>query len=317
MEKAKAKELVITAGKEISHSGLIARTWGNVSCRTDSNHFVITASGRNYMTLTPDEVIEVDLETAGYEGDIKPSSERRLHREIYRLKPDVGFVIHTHQSNASAISAMGEDRIRFDREYEGIGWHVLVADYGLPGSKKLCANTAKAATLARGNAVIMKNHGAICFGRDYDEAFNIAMTLEEACGNYLEEMGVPAWKQGESHYDGELWNDDPAIMKFIETGKVLRPYLDDFAQLVGPGLAVTGYDEKKIEKAISAGKPMLVRGKGALCAAVRDNDREAISLVTEKNCRAALASIGVKPLNTIEARLMRAVYLKKYSKLSE
>lgn len=317
MEKNKAKESVIKAGKEILNSGLIARTWGNVSCRSDDEHFVITASGRNYQTLTPDEVIEVDLETADYEGDIKPSSERRLHRAIYRLKPDVNFVIHTHQSNASAIAAAGKDKIRFGREYEGLGWGVLIAEYGLPGTKKLCQNTAWAASLARGNAVIMRNHGAICFGRDYEEAFDTALTLEEACGNYLENHGIPRWKQGENHYDGDLWNDDPAIMRYIESGRELKPYLDDFAQLVGPYLRITDDNEEKISEALKSGRPLLVRGRGALCSAGSAGDREAISLVIEKNCRAALASSGAEPLNAAEARLMRTIYLKKYSKLSE
>ena len=62
MELTEAKKQVIKAGIELSQSGLIARTWGNVSCRTDEEHFVITASGRNYLTLTEEEVIEVNME---------------------------------------------------------------------------------------------------------------------------------------------------------------------------------------------------------------------------------------------------------------
>ena len=128
MELLEAKKQVIKAGIELSQSGLIARTWGNVSCRVDEGHFVITASGRNYLTLTEDEVIEIDMETGEYEGDIKPSSEKKLHREVYRLKPDANFVIHTHQSNASAVAAMGLKGIKLDKKYPGIGNYVLCAD---------------------------------------------------------------------------------------------------------------------------------------------------------------------------------------------
>ena len=85
MELSNAKEKVIKAGRELSRSGLIARTWGNVSCRTGEDTFVITASGRDYMTLTPREIIEVKLSDLSYEGDIKPSSELKAHREIYML----------------------------------------------------------------------------------------------------------------------------------------------------------------------------------------------------------------------------------------
>ena len=103
-------------------------------------------------------------------------------------------------------------------------------------------------------------------------------------------------------------------MKFMEVRNVLKPYLDDFAQLVGTKLVVVDDDEKVINKAISEGRPLLVRGRGALCAASVDSDKEAISLVIEKNCRAALAALGSKPINPVECYLMRQFYLKKYSK---
>ncbi len=322
MDIIKAKEQVIRAGKELSQSGLIARTWGNVSCRTAEDEFAITASGRNYLTLTPDEVIQIKMEDLSYEGEIKPSSEKKLHKEIYRIKGEAGFVIHTHQNNASAVSAMGLDKIVFEKEYEGLGKSVICADYGLPGSKKLCKNTAAAVAASEGKAVIMRSHGAVCYGRDYEEAFKIAHNLEEACGDYLESIGVPSWKLGEEPAKAEgdntyLWNSNPAIMKFMEVRNVLKPYLDDFAQLAGTKLKVIEEDEAVIEKAIAEGTPLLVRGKGALCAAAKQTDAEALSIVIEKNCRAALAAIGKKPINPVESFIMRQVYLNKYSKLSK
>lgn len=317
MEISKAKEQVIKAGIELSRSGLIARTWGNVSCRTDDNHFVITASGRNYLTLTPDEVIEVDIENLEYESDIKPSSEKKVHREIYRLKKDANFVIHTHQSNASAVASMGLKGIKLDREYPGIGSFVLCAEYGLPGTKKLCRNTAETVSEYDGQAVLMANHGAVCYGKSYDEAFQIAHDLEEACGRYLESIGVPPCKEqsfGSAEENEPLWNDSPVIMKFMEARDVLKPYLDDFAQMAGSGLKVVDYNEKTIAKAIKNGKPLLVRGKGALCASEERSDAEALFMVIEKNCRAALAALGAEPIAPWECMLMRQVYLRKYSK---
>ena len=327
MELSEAKKQVIKAGIELSQSGLIARTWGNVSCRTDDDHFVITASGRNYLTLTEDEVIEVNMSDCEYEGEIKPSSEKKLHREVYRLKPNANFVIHTHQSNASAVAAMGLPGIKLDKEYPGIGSFVLVADYGLPGTKKLCKNTAEAVNEYDAKAVIMSNHGALCYGEDYEEAFAVARTLEEACGKFLESIGVPAWKE-DSEINAyacdeaePIWNESPAVMKYMEVRDVLKPHLDDFAQLAGTGLKIIDKDDKKadkaIEKALAEGSPLLVRGKGALCAAKERGDAEALSIVIEKNCRAALAALGSKPINHLECMLMRQIYLKKYSKQSK
>lgn len=325
MEMIKAKEQVIKAGVELSKSGLIARTWGNVSCRTGADEFVITASGRDYMTLTQEEVIPVRITDLSYTGEIKPSSEMKVHKEIYKLRANAEFVIHTHQSNASAVAAMGLDEIKLDREYPGIGDRIICAGYGLPGTKKLCRNTAAAVRAAEGNAVIMSNHGAVCYGRDYDEAFETAYVLEEACGRYLENIGVQPWKLTEQPDDlyrqttqnAELWNTSTVIMKYMEIRGKLKPYLDDFAQLIGMELEVVSYDEKRIRKAVRRNKPLLVRGRGALCAAETEDDIEAVSMVIEKNCRAALAALGVTPINRTESMFMRQMYLRKYSKLKK
>ena len=79
MDIMEAKQLVIKAGIEVVEYGLIARTWGNISCRVDDKRFVITPSGRPYETLTPDEIVVVNIDDCSYEGDIKPSSEKGIH----------------------------------------------------------------------------------------------------------------------------------------------------------------------------------------------------------------------------------------------
>ena len=90
-----AKKLVVEAGKKLLETGLIARTWGNVSARISDTQFVITPSGRAYDTLTPEEVVVVNIDDCSHEGDIKPSSEKWIHAEAYKHHPLVNFVIHT------------------------------------------------------------------------------------------------------------------------------------------------------------------------------------------------------------------------------
>ena len=89
-----AKKLVVEAGKKLLETGLIARTWGNVSARISDTQFVITPSGRAYDTLTPDEVVVVNIDDCSHEGDIKPSSEKGIHADAYKHHPLVNFVIH-------------------------------------------------------------------------------------------------------------------------------------------------------------------------------------------------------------------------------
>ena len=183
MNEREAKQKVVYAGKRLVESGLIARTWGNVSCRISDSHFVITPSGRDYLTLTPEEIVTVSISDLSYVGSIKPSSEKGIHAEIYKQKPNINFVIHTHQENASVLSAMGLDSISTDSAI--LGNEIICASYALPGTKKLRRNVSEALSRSKGNALIMKNHGAICFGKDDEQTFQVASSLEDACKNFI------------------------------------------------------------------------------------------------------------------------------------
>lgn len=180
-----AKETVVLAGRKLVSSGLIARTWGNISCRISNSHFVITPSGRDYLSLTPDEIVEVAIADLRYGGSIKPSSEKGVHADVYRLHPEACFVIHTHQDHASAVSVLGLDSINVSKDFPSLGGKVICAAYGLPGTKKLRGNVSKALEHSSGNAVIMKHHGALCFGANEQEAFQAAYELEEACRRFI------------------------------------------------------------------------------------------------------------------------------------
>ena len=186
MDIQKAKEIVVEAGKQLVSSGLIARTWGNVSCRIDDKTFVITPSGRAYETLTPDEVVLVNMEDLTYEGDIKPSSEKGIHASCYLLRPDCNFVIHTHQMNASIVSAIGCDINNIEGySKEIVGDNIPVATYGLSGTGKLRKAVVKAIERTDSKAVIMRHHGAVCLGTDYDDAFKVANEVEKVCEQYV------------------------------------------------------------------------------------------------------------------------------------
>ncbi|MGN1161856.1 MAG: class II aldolase/adducin family protein, partial [Candidatus Fimenecus sp.] len=186
MEIMQAKELVIKAGNELVASGLIARTWGNISCRISDTQFVITPSGRAYETLTPEEIVLVNIEDLEYEGEIKPSSEKGIHAACYKLRPEVNFVIHTHQINASIVSALGMDINNVEGENaQVIGNNVPIASYGLPGTSKLRKGVIDAITRSDSKAAIMAHHGAVCMGVDYDDAFNVATRLEDVCEKYV------------------------------------------------------------------------------------------------------------------------------------
>lgn len=186
MEILKAKQDVIDAGKKLVEYGLIARTWGNVSCRISETQFVITPSGKPYDGLTPDDIVVVNIDDYSYEGDIKPSSEKGIHAECYRLRKDVNFVIHTHQMNASIVSALGQDIKGIEgRSKEIIGEDLLMGGYGLPGTKTLRQGVISALVRTQSNAIIMAHHGALCLGKDYESAFAVAGEVETVCARFV------------------------------------------------------------------------------------------------------------------------------------
>lgn len=188
MEISEAKNLVLQAGKELVNSGLISRTWGNVSCRIDEASFAVTPSGRNYLTLEEKEIVVVQIDDLSYDGTIEPSSESRIHAAAYQLDPRIAFIVHTHQENASILSCLGRSAFRFSCSDEPLGDRLLCAEYALPGTSQLCQNTIRALRHSEGPAVLMANHGALCTGKDYREAFQTAALLEEAAGMYLEQL---------------------------------------------------------------------------------------------------------------------------------
>lgn len=184
-----AKQLVVKAGIELVKSGLIARTWGNVSARISDTQFIITPSGRPYETLTEDELVTVNISDCSYEGDIKPSSEKGIHAAAYKARPEVNFIIHTHQVKASVISVTGEGIDNVPSEYKTLlGPSVPNAAYGMPSTDKLKKGVEEAVIEnPNSKAVIMRHHGTMCMGLDYDNAFEIALALEKLCDETIKE----------------------------------------------------------------------------------------------------------------------------------
>jgi L-fuculose-phosphate aldolase len=180
-----ARVVVCEAGKRLLKENLVSGTWGNLSLRTDENHMVITPSGKPYELLTPGDMVLVNFRTLAWEGDNKPSSEMKLHAAIYESRKEINAVIHTHQQNASTVAAARRDVPPIlDDMAQIIGPSVRVADYALPNTRKIVRKTLYA--LKGRNAALMANHGAVCLGRDMEEAFIVCEVLEKACRSFIE-----------------------------------------------------------------------------------------------------------------------------------
>lgn len=188
-EIEEAKRLVVEAGKKLIETGLIARTWGNVSARISDTQFVITPSGRAYETLTPEEIVVVNIDDCSYEGDIKPSSEKGVHAAAYRHHPTVDFVIHTHQKAATIVSITGmEIRDVYDEFKPVLGDKVPVAEYAMSTTNSLRKKVEMCIMMNPGcRAIMLMHHGTLCMGDTYEDAFNIADNLEKCCEKVIKD----------------------------------------------------------------------------------------------------------------------------------
>lgn len=183
-----AKKLVIEAGLKLKNEGLIVRTWGNISARISDTQFVITPSGKAYENLSPDDIVVVNIKKCTYEGDIKPSSECGIHADVYAMRPEVDFVVHTHQTYASVVSILGEEIELSEDEKKFLGEKIPCAVYGMSSSDPLRKQVKKALKKYPGcKSMLLRNHGVLCMGEDFDNAFEISACLEQVC-RYKYEM---------------------------------------------------------------------------------------------------------------------------------
>ena len=345
-----AKQFVIKAGLELSKAGLVARTWGNISARISDHQFVITPSGRGYESLTPDDIVVVNIADGSYEGNVKPSGEKGVHAAVYEMRPGMNFVIHTHQNYASALSILGEAiPVKEDADRLILSDEIPCAEYGMYATKKL-VNAVKLQMQEheRSKAVLMKYHGALCMGKDYEEAFAAAYTLEKVskeeyerrCGNLerMEEIHESVTNEQAKPQSYDIDEDlkgilerkfgakevicvqTPFIMAVSSFGKKQRPYLDDSAQIAGADVCCIPEDANtsQLLKALEKRNAVFIKGAGALCTGIDMSEAEAVGIVLEKNCMAAYLAHKtgkIPPLNPFSARKDRKGYVSHYSKL--
>ncbi len=182
---SKEKNIVCDAGRQLMERGLVEGTWGNCSLKIDDSLIAVTPSGRRYEDMTANDIVVTNYHTLEALGDIKPSSEKKVHAELYRTRKEINAVIHTHQPHASTVAAARREVPPIlDDQAQILGPGVRCADYALPNTKRIVKTTVKA---LRGRyAALMANHGAITLGRTMEEAIIAALVLEKACKAFIQ-----------------------------------------------------------------------------------------------------------------------------------
>ena len=202
----KEKDNVVEIGLRMAQSNLVVGSWGNISTLVKKDKLVIiTPSGVNCNCLQARGLLTVDLDGNVVEGDLRPSTELQLHLAIYKARPDVNAIVHTHSTYgcAMAVARQSLPPILEDMA-QLVGGPVPVAEYAPAGTKELAENCVRA--LAELNAVFLANHGVIGVGRDLEEALQVCQLVERTAKVYILSriLGTPfvlAEEDVKSHHD--------------------------------------------------------------------------------------------------------------------
>lgn len=176
------RQHLLSTSKRLVALGLNKGTSGNCSVRTGEGAFLMTPSGLDVKEMTPDSMVEMQLDGTFVPGK-KPSSEWRFHRDIFASRPEVNAVIHTHSMFATTMACLHQAIPPFHYMIAVTGGDsIRCAPYALFGSQALSDNAL--AALKGRKACLLANHGMIAMGASLDEALAITEEVENLCEQY-------------------------------------------------------------------------------------------------------------------------------------
>jgi L-ribulose-5-phosphate 4-epimerase len=189
------RRTVAALHQELARYGLVAWTAGNVSARVpDSDLLVIKPSGVSYDELGPHNMIVCDLDAVVVEGEFSPSSDTAAHAYVYRNMPEVGGVVHTHSTYASAWAALGQPiPCVLTAMADEFGGEIPVGPFALIGGDDIGKGIVSTLGGHRSPAVIMQNHGVFTVGRTARDAVKAAVMCEDVAKtvHVARQIGTP------------------------------------------------------------------------------------------------------------------------------
>lgn len=165
---------------ELPRNNLVAWTSGNISGRDPATGLVvIKPSGVMYEDLRPENMVVVDLEGNVVEGKFKPSSDTATHLYIYRHRADVGGIVHTHSTFATAFAAVGKPiQPYLTAICDEFGGPIPVGGFALIGGEQIGQEVVR--SIGNSKAILMQNHGVFTIGKNARAALKSAVYVEDA-----------------------------------------------------------------------------------------------------------------------------------------
>jgi len=178
---------------ELPKNNLVTWTGGNVSARDpETGHVVIKPSGVRYENLRPEHMVIVDLEGNRIEGDLKASSDTDSHLYIFRHRPDVNGVVHTHSPYATAFAALGKPiPVYLTAQADEFGGPIPCGGFALIGGEAIGRIVVE--SIGDSMAVLLKQHGVFTIGPTAEAAVKAAVMVEDVARTvwYALQIGQP------------------------------------------------------------------------------------------------------------------------------
>lgn len=171
------KDLMCEIGSRVWKQGWVAANDGNFSCRLTDDEYLVTPTGVSKGFMDPGMLIVVDGEGNKKFGSLRPSSEIKMHLEVYRKRPDIGGIIHAHPATATgfAVAGIPLNECILPEVVVTIGGAPIVP-YGTPSTDELAQSFVP--YLEKADAFLLANHGALTLGSDLMSAFYRMESLE-------------------------------------------------------------------------------------------------------------------------------------------
>ncbi len=168
---------IVEIGRYVWQKGWIAANDGNITIRLDANRVLCSPTGVSKGMMRPDDLIIVDMKGKKIEGRLEGTTEIAMHLAVYNLRPEVGAVLHAHPPVATGFATAGRalNLALLPEVIIGLGC-VPLAGYGLPGTPELLEPILP--LIPKYDALMMGNHGAVCYGEDVFKAFFRMETVE-------------------------------------------------------------------------------------------------------------------------------------------
>lgn len=164
------KEFICEVGRRMYQRGYVAANDGNISVKISEKEIIITPTGVSKGFMTPEMLIKIDPEGNVLEGNLKPSSETKMHLRVYQERSDIEAVVHAHPPYGTSFAIAGQplDKKIMPEAILLLG-SVPVARYGTPSTHEL--PDAISDYINEYNAVLLENHGVLTWGKDLKEAY--------------------------------------------------------------------------------------------------------------------------------------------------